>query len=121
MVAVGQHTGDEGARETGLRAEVIERDGGVIVAFRGELDLDEAPIAREALDGAFARGLPLVTADLREVGFLGSTGVRILLDAHAAADAAGVRLHVVQGTGPARRLIELLGLGERLNVVDPGE
>ena len=50
--------------------------------------------------------------------FLGSTGVRVLLDAQTAAEAAGGRLRVVQGDGAARRLIALLGLAERLDVAD---
>jgi anti-anti-sigma factor len=121
LVAVGDHRGDEGAREVGLRIDVSERDGATIVAFHGELDLDEAPLAREALDDALGRGGDAVTVDLRDVTFLGSTGVRILIDAQAAAQARGCRLRVVQGEGPARRLIELLGLADRLDVADPGE
>jgi len=119
LVAVGEHREDEGARDVGLRIDVSERDGATIVAFHGELDLEEAPLAREALADAVRRGHDAVTVDLRDVTFLGSTGVRILLDAQAAAQDAGARMRVVQGDGPARRLIELLGLAERLDVADP--
>lgn len=118
MVAVGEMPGDEPARETGLRIDVRDQDGWAVVAFAGELDLEEAPAAEEALAGARERGPHGVIADLREVTFLGSTGVRVLLEAQAGCEAAGRRMRVVQGEGPARRLFALLSLGDRMDLVD---
>jgi anti-sigma B factor antagonist len=121
LVAVGDQLGDEGVpTETGLVIEAHDADGWTVVAFVGELDLDEAGEAASALAAAVGRGHHGVIADLRGVTFLGSTGIRVLLEAQTAAEAAGGRLRVVQGDGPARRLIELLGLGERLGVADDG-
>ncbi len=102
----------------GLRIVTEERDGWVVVAFAGELDLEESGRAEAALAAARARAATGVTADLRDVSFLGSTGIRILLEARDAAVAAGLRSGVLQGDGAARRLIELLGLTERLDAID---
>ena len=118
MVAVGEMPGDEPARETGLRITVGESDGWAVVAFAGELDLDEAPTAVDVLTGARDAGTHGVIADLREVTFLGSTGVRVLLEAQERIEAVGRRMRVVAGEGPARRLIELLGLESRLDLAD---
>lgn len=118
MVAVGEMPGDDPARETGLRIDVRDQDGWVVVAFAGELDLEEAPAAVEALAGARGRGMSGVIADLRGLTFLGSTGVRVLLEAQAGCEADGRRMRVVQGDGPARRLIALLSLDDRLDLVD---
>lgn len=118
MVAVGEQRGEDGLPEGTLRIETSESDGWVVVAVAGELDLAEAADADEAVRAALRRPGRGLLMDLRQVTFLGSTGVRVLLDAQAAALGAGRRFRVVQGDGAARRLIELLGLTERLEVVD---
>jgi anti-sigma B factor antagonist len=118
LVAVGDMPGDGRARETGLRIEVREQDEWAVVAFAGELDLEEAGAAGRALADAHERGSRGVVADLREVTFLGSTGMRVLLEAQALCEGAGRRMRVVQGDGPASRLIALLGLGDRMDLVD---
>lgn len=117
MVAVGGHRGDGGAPQGGLDIETSRSDGWAVVAFAGELDLAEAPGAERALSDALGGGDGLV-ADLRGVTFLGSTGIRVLLEAQASAAEVGAGFRVVQGDGAARRLIDLLGLSERLAVVD---
>ncbi len=89
-----------------------------MVAFAGELDLEEAGAAEAALATAHERGSRGVVADLREVTFLGSTGVRVLLEAQTRCEGAGRSMRVVQGDGPARRLIALLGLDDRMDLVD---
>jgi len=117
LVAVEEHRGGEGAHEVGLRVTTGVDGAWAVVEFRGELDLEEAPAALEALLEGVAAGEEGLVVDLRGVTFLGSTGVRVLLDAKNTAEAAGRRLRVVSGAGRARRLIDLLGLSERLDVV----
>lgn len=118
LVDVGDSPGDDPARETGLRIAVSESDGWAVVAFAGELDLEQAPAAAEALTAARETPGEGVIADLREVTFLGSTGVRVLLEAQAQIAAGGRRMRIVQGDGPARRLFALLDLGDRLDLID---
>jgi anti-anti-sigma factor len=110
---------ETGRSETGLRIEVDERAGWVQVALIGEVDLDEAEQVSRALGDAMAASREGVVADLRPTTFLGSTGVRMLLEADAAARAAGRSLAVIAGEGPARRTLELVGLGARLRLIDP--
>ena len=118
MVAVGDHAESGSGRETGLRVEVSDQAGWSVVAFEGELDLEELEMAAGALDSALGRASRGVVADLTRISFLGSTGMRALLEARTRATDAGLGFRVVQGRGPARRLIEMLGLEQRLDVID---
>jgi anti-anti-sigma factor len=113
-----EHQRGEGAPEIGLTIETGERDGWTVVALRGELDVAEAEIATRALADAVESATRGVVADLTALGFLGSSGVRVLIDAGTHALSQGVGFRVVPGDGPARRIIEILGLGERLGVDD---
>lgn len=124
MVAVGRaHQDDPGADEFAapLSIEVGEREGLVVAAFAGELDLgDEERIARALREAVESAEVGLVV-DLRAVTFMGSTGVRLLLDAASHARSIGRRLVVEPGDGPVRRVIELLELERRLDILGPGD
>ncbi len=58
----------------------------------------------------------VVVADLTEVGFMDSTGLRGLLAAQDGLASAGGRLHLVCEDGPVRRLLDLTGLTDRFSV-----
>lgn len=113
-----EHQRGEGLDEIGLRIEAEQRDGWTVLALRGELDVAGSEIATRALAAAVEGATRGVVIDLTALGFLGSCGVRVLIDAGTHALSQGVGLRVVPGDGPARRIIELLGLGERLGVDD---
>lgn len=113
-----EHQRGEGAPETGLRIETGTHDGWTVLVMEGELDLAESEAATRALAGAVEGATRGVVADLAGLGFLGSTGVRVLIDAGTHALSQGIGFRVAPGDGPARRIIELLGLSERLGVTD---
>ena len=115
MVAIEQRGG--GAPEAGLRIETRDGpDGWTLVALQGELDLGEAEEATRALAAALDGARGGIVADLSALDFLGSTGVRVLIDASADALARGLGFRTIPGDGPAWRVIDMLGLGERLGV-----
>ena len=60
-----------------------------------------------------------VEVDISELTFMGSTGVRTLIDAAGDAMGRGLSFRTLPGDGPARRIIDLLGVGERLGAVAP--
>jgi anti-anti-sigma factor len=107
-----------GAPEAPLEIAVSEREGVVVLALSGDIDLDGRDRLEAALADAVARAGSAVVADLRECTFLGSTGARLLLVANDAATARGVRLSLTLGRSPARRVIELLGVGDRIDILD---
>lgn len=109
------------ARVARLRIEARESGSQVVVAFDGELDLEDSVRIARALHDAVEAGEEGAVVDLRAVTFMGSTGVRLLLDAAAQARRARKRLSIELGDGPARRVIELLELERRLDILDPGD
>jgi anti-sigma B factor antagonist len=115
MVAVEQRGG--GAHEAGLRIETREGpDGWTLVVLEGELDLGEAEEATRALAAAVDAAHGGLVVDLTALDFLGSTGVRVLIDATANALGRGLGFRTIPGDGPAWRIIDMLGLSERLGV-----
>jgi anti-sigma B factor antagonist len=91
--------------------------GGTIVTFRGDLDIASEADAAASLEAAF-EGAGVVVADLRELDFLDSTGVRVLLTAELRARERGVRFGVARGDGMVRRLFEVTRIDQRFPVVD---
>jgi len=95
-----------------------ERVGaGTVVIFTGELDIASEGPAVVALEAALADGGVLV-ADLRELTFLDSTGVRVLLTADLQAKEKGVRFGVARADGMVRKLLEVTRIDQRFPVVD---
>jgi anti-anti-sigma factor len=99
--------------DPGLRIDAAPEREGVRVSMRGDLDLAGVAAADAAIRDAMARH-PAVTLDLSGLEFIGSEGIRVVLRARECADVDGVALRVVAGTGAARRLIDILGLADRL-------
>lgn len=92
---------------------------GILLALRGELDLATVPVLEDALQNA-ERSHDLVVVDLRDLTFLDSAGLHVLIGAEQRARRSGARLVLVQGPPQVRRLLELTGAIEQLHVVtDP--
>jgi anti-anti-sigma factor len=91
----------------------------LLVVVRGELDLATAPELERVLLEALDRG-DRVLLDVRDLGFMDSSGVRVLVTAHARTGGGGERFAVVrpgQGTEVAR-IIDVSGLDSELRLVD---
>ena len=71
---------------TGFSISISDHDGRAVVVTRGELDLATAPELEAAHPGALDGGQDVVV-DLRELEFMDSTGLRVLVAAHARARA----------------------------------
>ena len=90
----------------------------VTLDFLGELDLWGSEKAAAALALAVAGAPRVMLVDLRGLSFMGSTGLRCLLEAKLLADAAGARMAIVNGSGPPHRLLELTRTDEVIEMVD---
>lgn len=88
--------------------EVRASDGTVTVTPSGELDIATADHLREALRGQEARGR-LLLLDLSQLDFIDLVGLRVVLEEHRRAQKDGFGLHLIVGTGAARRLVDLVG------------
>ena len=91
---------------------------GFRAALMGEIDLstldDVESGVRSAIDGKNG----VVALDLREVSFLDSSGLRLLLRLHKDLGDAGRRLVVVQGPRRVARVFELTGAEDQLEIVE---
>jgi anti-anti-sigma factor len=101
------------AEDGGARVTDAEGADGVVLAIRGELDLDSAPSVGTQLRDRL-EGLPVgtvVTLDLRGVGYLASAGVGLLVQLHARARNRGLRLRVRADPGSVpTRVLALTGV-----------
>jgi anti-sigma B factor antagonist len=105
---------------TAFSIETSEVGGRLLVRPRGELDLATAPDLEELVMGRLAEG-GRVVLDLRELSFMDSNGVRVLVAAHAraAGDGEGA-LTIVRPLrgGAVERVIEVSGIDRALPLVD---
>jgi anti-anti-sigma factor len=93
-----------------------------VVSLRGELDLlSTAELEPELERLADEPGIDVVALDLRELEFLDSSGLRLIVLAQRRLHEAGSRLVLVRGPQPVQRVFELTRMTERLEFVDaPG-
>jgi anti-sigma B factor antagonist len=98
---------------------VADRDGRAHLSLRGELDLATAPELEELLNARVDAGQEVVV-DLRDLEFMDSSGIRVLVAAHARAGRTGTRVIVVRPTADSAvaKIVEVSGLDGELNIVD---
>jgi anti-sigma B factor antagonist len=102
-----------------FRLEVRSQGKATIIAVSGELDLASSPALQEELDRASDSDMMII--DLRELDFMDSTGLSVLVRAHQRAEEQGRRLAMVKGPQQVQRLLSLTGVADRLTVVDRPE
>jgi anti-sigma B factor antagonist len=111
-----------GTEHTAFSIETSEVGGRLLVRPRGELDLATAPGLEQLVMGRLAEG-GRVVLDLRELSFMDSNGVRVLVAAHARAgddgegEGALTIVRPVRG-GAVERVIEVSGIDRALPLVD---
>ena len=91
-------------------------------ALSGDIDLSTVEDVESGLRSAIDGGTGVMVLDLREVSFLDSSGLRLLLRLHKDLGEAGRRLVLVQGPRRVARVFELTGADDQFEIVnDPGD
>jgi anti-sigma B factor antagonist len=104
--------------ETEFQCQVVSSGDWVVLALTGVLDIAHATGVRKALlDLQLRRGGGLAL-DLRDMSFMDSTGVRLVLLAMRHAEEHHADFAVIPGSGAVQRVLELVGLAEQLPMVD---
>jgi len=93
-----------------LELSVIAEHTRARVCPRGEIDLASAGLLDAQLDELWASGWTEVVADLRQVTFLDSSGLHVLLAHHRRAAERGARFSIINGPGPVARVLALTGM-----------
>ena len=97
-----------------------EQDGnGARVALSGELDMAATFTLEQELDRLIDRErVRRLVLDLRDLTFVDSTGLRLLVQTDARAREGDFELALVRGRPEVQRVFELAGLAELLPFVD---
>jgi anti-sigma B factor antagonist len=96
----------------------VENGGSRVIAFAGELDLANAGTAENALESSLADASTPVIVDMRELEFIDSTGIALLVSA-LSRNEGDTRVSFIPSDSPAvTRVLELTGLAERLPLAE---
>ena len=89
------------------------------LSLQGELDLATAPEFEQLINECVDEGREVVV-DLRRLEFMDSSGIRVLVAAHARAGRTGAKVHIVrpEAASPVAKIVEVSGLDTELNIVD---
>jgi anti-anti-sigma factor len=90
----------------------------VRVALVGELDIAGAPRVEQELERIEQDPPATLVLDLRELAFMDSTGLRVIIAADDRAREQERRLVIVRGSETVQRIIAMTRLDERLEIVD---
>jgi anti-sigma B factor antagonist len=101
-----------------LSLETSVADRGAVIALSGELDLAGAAALEQELERLQGEAAEAVVLDLRGVGFMDSSGLRLIALSAQRAQELGRRLARVPGPEQVMRVFELTRMRERLEFVD---
>ena len=89
-------------------------DGRAVLTFVGEIDMASSELMAEAFE-RLEQGAPTtVVLDLSQVGFIDSSGLRLIVAERAALAERGASMSLGGLSGAAQRVLELTGLIEDL-------
>ncbi len=102
-----------------LHVEIRESNHAWSVMVRGEIDMQTAAQLKEVLDRVVADGARLVALDLKQVDFVDSSGLRVILAASAELRAVEGTLFLEGASPTVLQVLEVTGLIEYLRRTDP--
>jgi anti-anti-sigma factor len=100
-----------------FHCDLVPEDGRVLMRLAGELDLSSTPVLEQRLREALDSGRQLVV-DLRNLDFMDSTGLTLLVRWARGAEQDGYELALVRGEPRVHRLFELTGLDAAFTFTD---
>ncbi len=102
-----------------LAVRTARQGEALVISLCGELDLANAGTAETALEAAFEAGEAQVVIDMRELEFIDSTGIALLVAALGHNNGGEARVQFIPSPSAAvSRVLELTGLAERLPLAD---
>ena len=116
-IHVGLAAYDRPIADPEFSVNVSTEDSAEVVAVTRRVDLATVDALRAQLTGALERA-DKVVLDLREVAFMDTQGLAAVIEAEQASAASGTQFVVVRAPATVHRLFEMIGLSDRLTVVD---
>jgi anti-sigma B factor antagonist len=96
----------------------VDESQQVVLKLKGDLDLYSAPQLDDALVAAEGEKWPLIVLDMRDLEFIDSMALRLVMRTQARAEQDGRRMVVVRGPAFLDRVLTLSGLTQHLSIVD---
>ncbi|MCL2077295.1 MAG: anti-sigma factor antagonist [Oscillospiraceae bacterium] len=97
-------------------AEITNNGERLIVALSGEIDHHSLKTLRGVIDVQLENYTPrLLVLDFREVGFMDSSGIGLILGRRRIAESYGGKVVVKNVSGYVEKLIKLAGLGAMIS------
>jgi anti-sigma B factor antagonist len=103
---------------TALTVVSDRRGSGWHIAASGELDIATVELLERDLRAAEQTDAETIVVDLSGLTFVDSTGLRVLLEA-SERSAETDRLRMIAGAPALERLLDIVGLRERLPLIAP--
>ena len=103
---------------TEFQVSVSETNGVVELSLAGELDLATAGRLESELRRVEGGDPPVLIIDLRQLRFIDSTGLRLIIGADARAREDGRRMAIVPGPESVHKVFELSLLDKRLEFIE---
>jgi anti-sigma B factor antagonist len=95
---------EEGDVASPFSAQIESRNDVARIALTGELDMGTVPELEHHLGLCQADGATAIVVNLRDLGFIDSSGMHAFVRARTDAQANGNRLHLVGASRAAQRL-----------------
>ena len=92
-----------------MQHEIREDPTATVVAFNGDVDLDNSREARDVLLKCVGRGMPILV-DLSAVTYIDSSGVAALVESLQTARKRGCELSLVSASESCMRVLQLARL-----------
>jgi anti-sigma B factor antagonist len=103
-------------------AEVTRAGRAVIVVLEGDVDMATMPVVRDAVRRAdLHEDADVFVLDLRQVTFMDTSGLQLLVERVRRAEADGHAFAVVRGPRSVQRMLDIAGLTPSLRLVDSPE
>ena len=99
--------------------DIARNDGRAWVRPAGDLDLDTVHRVEAELAELREEGCRNLVLDLRDLTFMDSTGLRLVIRWHTAARDDGFSFGVVPGVDVVQRVFRLTGMDAYLTVAEP--
>jgi anti-anti-sigma factor len=102
--------------EDPLTISVSHEGDEALLVLKGELDPHTAPRLRDQIDQVAGDGASRIVLDLADLGFIDSSGLRVIISAHKQAAERGGRLVLRSPSPTARRLLDITGLLDHIEI-----
>ncbi len=99
-------------------ARLSVENEGATVTVNGDIDAHTCPDLARGLDPLPGSGD--IHLDVSGVGFIDSSGLRVIIGAHQQAEAAGRKLVIDRPSKSVERLLEISGLADHLHINNAG-